>query len=530
MKGPEMTEGGERRTPNAERRTPKVGEPLLVVQGDCLDELGKLAAESVHCCVTSPPYWGLRDYGIPPTHWPDGSVCCFGLEPTPELYVAHSVLIFREVRRVLRRDGTLWLNLGDSYATGGGRVGECPGGGKQGEQWAGYKGSRGGHEGKHGYLDGANGVGPMTQPNRLPIAGRKPGDLVGVPWMVALALQADGWFLRRDNIWEKPNPMPESVNGWRWERCRVKTGTEPANAKKPSGWDTNPESTHHDPLGRFNDNQVQAVMMDCPGCRKCEKHGGLVLRKGNWRCTTSHEYVFQFSKSADYFCDAEAAREKTTGGAHARGLGVNPKAKTPGRNSRVPVDRDVAHASRPKQNSSFSAAVVGLVSSRNRRSVWRIATAPYAEAHFATFPPALVRPIIQAAAPVRCCAQCGAPYAPLVERGAPDLAHQRACGGDRAGEYHGEATKDFAGARAQDASAVKARILAGMVAKKVKDYLPTCGCGAESAPAVVLDPFGGSGTTGQVALELGRRAVLIELNPSYLPLIEKRTHVRGLAL
>lgn len=153
---------------------------LTLYGGDCRAVMAEMPAESVHCVVTSPPYWGLRDYGT------DGQL---GLEATPEAYVANMVDVFREVRRVLRADGTLWLNLGDSYATGGGRVGERPGGGAQGDNWK----------------------GAMTSPNRMPLPGLKPKDLVGIPWRVAFALQADGWYLRSDIIWAKPNPMPESV-------------------------------------------------------------------------------------------------------------------------------------------------------------------------------------------------------------------------------------------------------------------------------------------------------------------------------
>jgi len=155
-----------------------------IIHGDCIEGLRTLPDASVHCCCTSPPYWGLRDYNC------DGQI---GLESTPEAYVARMVEVFREVRRVLREDGTLWLNLGDSYATGAGLVGNCPGGGAQGARWK----------------------GAATSPNRLPINGLKPKDLVGIPWRVAFALQADGWWLRQDIIWHKPNPMPESVR----DRC-----------------------------------------------------------------------------------------------------------------------------------------------------------------------------------------------------------------------------------------------------------------------------------------------------------------------
>jgi len=151
--------------------------------GDALEVLRTLPDESVQCCVTSPPYWGLRDYGV------EGQL---GLEHTPQEYVEKLVAMLREVLRVLRDDGTLWLVLGDSYATGGGAVGRCLGGGEQGERFL-----RQGHT--------------NTQPNRMPLPGLKPKDLVGIPWRVAFALQADGWYLRSDIIWSKPNPMPESV-------------------------------------------------------------------------------------------------------------------------------------------------------------------------------------------------------------------------------------------------------------------------------------------------------------------------------
>ena len=146
-------------------------------QGDCLDVMRGMDAGSVNCCVTSPPYFGLRDYGVA------GQL---GLEPTPEEYVAKMVLVFREVRRVLRDDGTLWLNLGDSYARGFG-------GGSPGAKSSSNVGSY-----------------ASRQAGRVP-DGMKGKDLIGIPWMVAFALRADGWYLRSDIIWHKPNPMPESV-------------------------------------------------------------------------------------------------------------------------------------------------------------------------------------------------------------------------------------------------------------------------------------------------------------------------------
>ena len=171
-----------------------------LLQGDCLQQLATLPAASVQCCVTSPPYWGLRDYGTP------GQL---GLEATPDEYVANMVAVFRAVRRVLRDDGTLWLNLGDSYA----------GSGPSGASYQSETTKR--REGMD--TDGAFRISKtlgqrgLTYAEKKPIppAGLKPKDLVGIPWRVAFALQADGWYLRQDIIWHKPNPMPESVT----DRC-----------------------------------------------------------------------------------------------------------------------------------------------------------------------------------------------------------------------------------------------------------------------------------------------------------------------
>jgi DNA modification methylase len=274
---------------------------IEILEGDATKTLAGLAPESFHCCVTSPPYWGLRDYGI------DGQL---GLEATPEEYVERMVEVFRGVRRVLRDDGTLWLNLGDSYATGGGAVGRCPGGGEQGERFL-----------RQGHIN--------TQPNRMPIPGLKPKDLCGIPWRVAFALQSDGWYLRSDIIWSKLNPMPESVTD---------------------------------------------------------------------RPTKAHEYLFLLAKSKRYYFDADAVKEPVTGGAHPRGGGVNPKA---GKNEQSGDRRKVGFNERwrCKQNESFSAAVTGLVGERNIRTVWTIATQPFSQAHFATFPPKLVEPCIKAGCP-----------------------------------------------------------------------------------------------------------------------------------
>ena len=171
-----------------------------IILGDCIEGLRSLPASSVHCCVTSPPYWGLRDYGH------DGQI---GLEQTPEEYVARMVGVFREVRRVLRDDGTLWLNLGDSYAGGGGFAPDAPCNVARREMIA--EGDR-----KQGVFNLSERQHARNKSGGIKPQGViKPKDLVGIPWRVAFALQADGWWLRQDIIWAKPNPMPESVT----DRC-----------------------------------------------------------------------------------------------------------------------------------------------------------------------------------------------------------------------------------------------------------------------------------------------------------------------
>lgn len=249
----------------------------LVYQGDCLSGLRKMPDGIVNTCVTSPPYFGLRDYGH------DGQI---GLEPTPDEFVAALVGVFREVRRVLRDDGTLWLNLGDSYSTD--------------SKWG---GSTGGKAAKA--LHGAGGGG--RNKTRTGLAYKQ---LLGIPWRVAFALQADGWYLRQDIIWHKPNPMPESVTD---------------------------------------------------------------------RCTKAHEYIFLFSKSSRYYFNAGAIKETAVKGASGSSFS---KGKTATHQLGKSSEKDRAED--------------GL---RNRRSVWTVATRPYAGAHFATFPPGLIEPCILAGSP-----------------------------------------------------------------------------------------------------------------------------------
>ncbi len=465
-----------------------------ILHGNALDVLATLPSDSVQCCVTSPPYWSLRDYGVPPTifggaagcehKWGDeqrgkrqdmlpksqsrvgtdarqgfgpptgGYFCkrcgawvgCLGLEPTPELYVEHIVAIFDQVRRVLRDDGTLWLNLGDCYAAGG-RGGDTGKSGLQGSTRSQDESKRGAGQRIGQRSSFRRDRHPRGDVAHKAAPGVKAKDLVGIPWMVAFALRASGWYLRSDIIWAKTNPMPESITD---------------------------------------------------------------------RPTKSHEYVFLLAKSESYFYDAEAIRE------HDGGVSA-------GNRSRKLRGDHGGNKALANAHKGFGVPWLSGVG-RNRRSVWTLSTAPFPGAHFATFPSKLVEPCLLAGTSKHgACSVCGAPFRRIVKRGEPLTAQMAIAGADSKGEYHGTAQKVYAGAGAQDPSAVKARILAGMRERITTGWKPTCKHTLHTAdPCVVLDPFAGSGTTGMVAASLGRSFIGIELNPEYIAMAEERI-ARGLA-
>ena len=358
------------------------------MQGDVLTVLARLPSDHFHAVVTSPPYWGLRDYGV------EGQI---GLEPTPEAYVAKMVEVFREVRRVLRPDGTLWLNLGDSYAGSGKGIGS-----------------------DHGKAVITDEDIPATDWKSL---GLKSKDLMGIPWRVALALQADGWWLRSDIIWHKPNPMPESVED---------------------------------------------------------------------RPTKAHEYVFLLTKSARYYYDAEAVKETSE--------------YQPGEREDVPRGGFNGKYDDGNHPGSFRA----IRPTRNLRDVWTIPSQPYPEAHFATFPEALVeKPILAGTSEKGCCAECGAPWERVTENKPMVI--------DRS-----ERTHELGRTRASGTMTAPAE-------SKTTGWRPTCTHDAAVVPCTVLDPFAGSGTTLAVARRLGRNGVGIEPNPAYVKLAEKRLEAVPLA-
>jgi len=328
----------------------------MILIGDVRERLKELPDQSVNCCVTSPPYFGLRDYGT--ASWEGGDSSCdhstarsrdddiktgdkqgtsagsrpntqrtcatcgaaridnqIGLEPTPQEFVDSLVAVFREVKRVLRDDGTLWLNIGDSYNGSGGNhqphhKNETGFQGKIGAEK--YKG-----KGRHIYTDGL-----------------KPKDLVGIPWMLAFALRADGWYLRQDIIWHKPNPMPESVTD---------------------------------------------------------------------RCTKSHEYIFLLSKSPKYYFDSTAMQEPAKYPFDNRSSRADSRAGTSmnsvGGKTGIRFDGNKYGDSDDPKHATKSGNEYIATGTRNKRSVWSVATKPFKGAHFATFPPALIEPCILAGSP-----------------------------------------------------------------------------------------------------------------------------------
>lgn len=442
-----------------------------------------LRDKSVHTVVTSPPYYGLRDYGLPPMDWPEVTYMpmaglpavtvpawrgCLGLEPDPLMFMGHIVLVFREVRRVLRDDGTCWMNFGDTYS-GGGRGGN-------GDKITGR--AKNASQLHHGVPDGL-----------------KPKDLTGIPWRVAFALQADGWYLRSDVIWNKTAPMPESVNGYRWERHRVKAGkSERAGNTFQSGAYRDKRqgagvASRAQREAYYESGEGAPRYTDCPGCKKCAAHDGYILRRGSWRPTKAHEYVFMLAKSADYFADKYAVEEDVTGNTKLRGTKMSPPSELSGNG-----------------HEGWAASTPNLVTKRNMRDVWQLAPSPYPGAHFATYPPDLVRPCIMASTSEHgVCPHCGAPWARVVEKGVPVM---RPDNPNCVLPYTAESnlTQGMYGST-----------LHMMRETRTIGWRPTCDCPDNTpVPATVLDPFVGSGTTLQVARELGRNGVGLDYSFSYL--------------
>ena len=475
-----------------------------ILQGDALTVLRSMQSESVHSVVTSPPYWGLRDYGLPPRIWggePDcdhefgptihgasasgslngstlqgahpgnerrprwvSQLCCrcgawsgsLGLEPTVDMYVDHIVEVFRELRRVLRTDGTVWLNLGDCYASG---------------MRTAYDDDR------HKYRTArAHDMRPATP------VGLKPKDLVGLPWMVAFALRADGWWLRSPIIWSKPNPMRESV------RDRPTTSHEYlfllARSGRPLYW------THRDGAGSRH--------KPPPDYRFVHRNTGEELMEppANWNVTGSPWRRVNLWTGHDYYYDGDAIREP-----YAESSAVDKRDNTDGQRR----ERGYHGA-----NSNGGTLLGGnRAGGANKLTVWSIATQPYKGAHFATYPEKLVEPCILAGTSAHgVCGECGSPWERVSKTEYVQSPDHR--DGSVVGRHDGSTPNGWDGYPRKDARVT------------TLGWQPTCGHDVEPIPALVLDPFCGSGTTGVVALRHGRSFVGIELSREYVALARQR--------
>ena len=390
---------------------------ITLLHGDCRDQLQTLPDRSVQTVITSPPYYGLRVYN-------PGDPREIGQEPTPAAYVAALVAVFAECWRVLRDDGTLFLNLGDSYSAG-----------KSGRT-------------DHGTNDPTSRLGPLRNgiPNGTPpgpVVPRKPPDgmqskqLLGIPWRVAFALQDAGWILRSDIIWSKPNPMPESVRD---------------------------------------------------------------------RPTRAHEYVFMFAKRQRYYYDATAISEPVARLWDPEKIGGS-LCGTDGR------DKALINGHGRAERAKTAPRPDGT---RNRRSVWTIATRPYAAAHFATFPEALVEPCILAGSAAQACETCGAAWVRVVERESASADNPR----DWQGVPEYQVNRN---GRSQEPKKIGA---VGTPKAHDRGFAPACRCETNTgrARSIVLDPFGGAGTVSKVAERFQRDSILIDLNPAYVELQEDRTN------
>ena len=399
-----------------------------IIEGDCIRGMATLPDGSVHTCVTSPPYWGLRDYGH------DDQI---GAEKTPEEFVENMVNVFREVRRVLRDDGTVWLNLGDSYARNSGTSPTVR------------------HtDGREKNFDPSEALRPQASS-----WGGKPKDLVGIPWRVAFALQADGWYLRQDIIWHKPNPMPEAVT----DRCTKAHEyifllsksqkyyyDHEAIKEKASGTNERPQQIRAKQLANLHQ-LTEAHISAIKSCGVSDVGKAVVTQDGHGKNLEEIQSLADQAKSV-------------LGGYYREFL---------------------------------------MAPTKNKRSVWTVTTKPFRGAHFATFPKDLIEPCVLAGTSAHgCCSECGAPWQRVIEK---------------TGEFQRRwSTNNAEGSPYNNQGSMQNTY-------STTGWEPTCKCADTSVvPCTVLDPFTGSGTTCVVALNHGRRFIGTELNPEYIKIATDR--------
>jgi len=374
---------------------------IKILQGNCIDKIKELDDNSIDCVVSSPPYFGLRDYGV------DGQ---FGLEKTYHDYLANTVKVFETFKPKLKDTATIWWNVGDSY---------------------------------HNYRPTNNKQGMYKKPDypKQSIAGNrqdlpkhslkrnqryqeiKEKDLMMIPNRVAIALQDDGWYIRSEIIWHKPNPMPESVRD---------------------------------------------------------------------RPTSCHEKIWLITKNKKYYYDAESIKEPV----------ITPKNTKSG-------CKFGGNKTTKELNATISGKKWEYSSTRNKRNVWTITTKPFKEAHFATFPKDLIEPCIKAGCPEKVCIECGTPY---LRNFKIITTPKRETRNNMVNVIPGR----------DKPTRMNSKNMESLI-KENLGFKKDCNCKTDKFESgVVLDPFGGSGTTGIVAALNNRNAILIELNQNYIDIANKR--------
>lgn len=372
---------------------------VQILRGDCRQLLKTLPDQSVHCCVTSPPYWNLRAY-LPPDH-PEKHLE-IGSEPTVHEWVQTMVEVFREVRRVLRDDGTLWLNLGDSYAGSRCGGGGWPGSTLNGKQTDHSRKARVTHQGfTPGHKNASSvakliqrasrniGGGPQAQSLMVPrsdvaVPGLKPKDLIGQPWRVAFALQADGWWLRQEIIWGKLNPMPESCRD-RFTKAHEQVFLLTKRETYYFDFDAIQEPASQTTHERRAGTGVGFGHGYDAKTKPRVKYGDLTGQNTDGHHRTKANLNRRASpKAAQATADDASAWAEGQAGAYVDG-----KSERMGRGP----------SWRNKQNASFDEAMAVMPATRNPRSVRMLASEPFKGAHYATYPPALIEPFILAGCP-----------------------------------------------------------------------------------------------------------------------------------
>jgi DNA modification methylase len=508
---------------------------IMLVQGSA--QHLSLQDKSIHCALFSPPYFNLRQYeNVMPEYWPGGTyrpspgaspikveaeTTCLGNEHTVQAYVWHMLLVLREVRRTLRDDGTCWICLGDGYATN-------PGNGRGGER-----------------VDG--GI-PHRSGSDKTGQGYPPGCLLGIPWLVAHAAIADGWVLRDESVWWKDAPMPESVKGSRHEKARCACLK---SNRVYSGMQSQVNGRREHPHGGYTE-AFPATVPD-PACPHCHGTGRLeewVLRKGAWRHTRATESVFMLSKTMNYWSDSEAVREAAApetpmrymypfpayhdgnadpkGGGFRGAGGVDRQHSPSGRNPRNTLHEPPSAAADLRALMQWLQAEAPEVldayreAQTNPGNVLRPQASGHGLAHYASFPPSLIEPLIKASCPAQCCPVCGDGWAPLVLHEDIDRVLQRCLSGQRHKPYGRVPGSNTRGVPDRHAT--------------VNGYAPTCThyctcapattaapclcCGklplSAFVPGLICDPFAGTSTTAEVARALGRRSVMLDPSWTYI--------------